>query len=208
MSTPHPTQKTNRRKRRRRQVSISSSSSDNSLSSDEEVEPVAKPATESMDVDGDSSSASSSSSSSESSSSEDSNSDSDSISISSTTKAPARSTSPATTKQRRRYSTNSPTPPPPITLPSFLDASQKISAIESQEEIERREKFKTVYMNKLVEGFGGELEKLRENDPAMGPKRLQLLIDSLAVGIDIYNDPKRSDDGGVDEVGLLLGSDS
>jgi hypothetical protein len=53
-------------------------------------------------------------------------------------------------------------------------------------------------MDKLVEGFGGDLEKLRtvspvlrgssgdelswQNEPDLGASRLQILIDSLAAG--------------------------
>lgn len=63
-------------------------------------------------------------------------------------------------------------------------------------------------MNKIVEGFGGELEKMRESDPTLGPKRLQLLIDSLASGIDLYTHPKQTKkDDDIDEVTLLIGKE-
>jgi hypothetical protein len=63
-------------------------------------------------------------------------------------------------------------------------------------------------------------------DPTLGPTRLQMLIDSLAsgellgltcneqqahshLGIDVFNDPldsRKAEKGGVDEVGVIVGS--
>lgn len=40
-----------------------------------------------------------------------------------------------------------------------------------------------------------------QSDPTLGPARLQLLIDSLAAGVDVFADPRA---GGVDEVGVIL----
>ncbi|OXH41350.1 hypothetical protein J008_00676 [Cryptococcus neoformans] len=214
MSLPPLPQKANRRKRRRRQLSISSSSDDDSSSDDEVVTSTIQPASqEAMEVDGASSSASSSESSS-SSSSDSSASESDSESeADSGSESSAEVTKPVSApglagqpKQRMRYPTNSPSPSPDSTLPPFFRSPGERAALASSEE--SRNKFKTVYMNKIVEGFGGELEKLRESDPTLGPKRLQLLIDSLASGIDVYNHPKqRKGDDDVDEVTLLIGKE-
>lgn len=168
MSPPPPSQKTNRRKRRRRQLSISSSSDDDSSSDDEVATSTIQLASqEAMEVDGASSSASSSesssSSSSDSSASEsDSDSDADSGSESSAeiakvVTAPGLAGQP---QQRTRYPTNSPSPSPDSTLPPFFRSPAEGAELASLEE--RRNKFRTVYMNKIVEGFGGELEKMRE----------------------------------------------
>ncbi|KIR35694.1 hypothetical protein I352_01971 [Cryptococcus deuterogattii MMRL2647] len=182
---PLQSQKPNRRKRRRRQLSISSSSDDDSSSDDEVATSIVQLASqEAMEVDGNSSLASSSESSSSSSDSSPSESDSDSD-ADSDSESSAEITKPVTApalasqaKQRTRYPTNSPSPPPGSTLPSFFRTSDEGAALGSSSE--NRDKFRTVYMNKIVEGFGGELEKMRESDPTLGPKRLQLLIDSLA----------------------------
>jgi len=63
-------------------------------------------------------------------------------------------------------------------------------------------------MSKLVEGFGGELEKLRAEEAELGPSSLQLLIDSLAAGVEVFNDPKNPRPGyglDIDELGIILG---
>ncbi|XAO22282.1 hypothetical protein I312_101051 [Cryptococcus bacillisporus CA1280] len=211
---PLQSQKPNRRKRRRRQLSISSSSDDDSSSDDEVATSIVQLASqEAMEVDGNSSSASSSesssSSSSDSSASEsdsDSDAGSDSESSAGITKPVTAPTLASQAKQRTRYPTNSPSPPPDSTLPSFFRPSDEGAALDSSNE--NRDKFRTVYMNKIVEGFGGELEKMRESDPTLGPKRLQLLIDSLASGIDLYTHPKQTKkDDDIDEVTLLIGKE-
>ncbi|KAE8541403.1 hypothetical protein D1P53_002762 [Cryptococcus gattii VGV] len=210
---PLQSQKSNRRKRRRRQLSISSSSEGDSSSDDEVATSIVQLASqEAMEVDGNSPSASSSESSS-SSSSDSSASESDSDSDDSESESSTEITKPVTApalasqaKQRTRYPTNSPSPPPDSTLPSFFRPSDEGAALDSSSE--NRDKFRTVYMNKIVEGFGGELEKMRESDPTLGPKRLQLLIDSLASGIDLYTHPKQTKkDDDIDEVTLLIGKE-
>ncbi|KAK1923067.1 hypothetical protein DB88DRAFT_493651 [Papiliotrema laurentii] len=217
------------RKRRRRQLSYSptdssSSDSDSSdsgdTSSDEEAaaHKAAKGKAAKMDVDGettssgsstssDSSSSSSSSSSSDSdSSSDDSDSDDSSSSGSDSDEEgkPAKKSSTtvaaASKPVRPRAPTLSPSPPPRA-IPSFLSNN------ETQSSDDRRARFRRVYMEKLVEGFGDDLEKLRTSDPTLGPSKLQLLIDSLASGIDIFSDPQSQmgKEKEVDEVGLILG---
>jgi ribosome assembly protein 3 len=91
---------------------------------------------------------------------------------------------------RPRAATLSPSPPPRA-VPSFLENSDTMGVDD------RRVRFRRVYMEKLVEGFGEDLEKLRavglrylldeivlrvQADPTLGPNRLQLLIESLASG--------------------------
>lgn len=49
---------------------------------------------------------------------------------------------------------------------------------------------------------------MAQEDPNLGPSRLQLLIDSLASGGDIFGDPVGHPEKGkdqIDEVGLILG---
>lgn len=42
-------------------------------------------------------------------------------------------------------------------------------------------------------------------DPTLGPDRLQLLIDSLSAGVDVFADPSTSSrKADVDEVGVIL----
>ncbi|EIW69945.1 hypothetical protein TREMEDRAFT_68390 [Tremella mesenterica DSM 1558] len=166
-----------------------------------------------MEVDeqhGESSSASSSVSSS-STSSDDSDDDS-SESDSESGPAPA-ATQPDSTiepnktiRERQRLPTLSPTPPP-RTIPSFLpDPSHGTEEGAKAQEEDRRTAFRRVYMDKLVEAFGSDLEKLRANEPTLDAKRLGVLIESLASGREVFNDPQSTDKGGVDEVGVLLGS--
>jgi hypothetical protein len=45
--------------------------------------------------------------------------------------------------------------PPPRAIPSFLKATEQAG------DDDRRARFRRVYMGKLAEGFGDELEKLR-----------------------------------------------
>ena len=56
---------------------------------------------------------------------------------------------------------NSPSPPP-VAIPSFL-ASRSGGGKEavSADEEDRRSRFRRVYMEKMVEGFGSDLDKLR-----------------------------------------------
>ncbi|GMK54419.1 hypothetical protein CspeluHIS016_0110050 [Cutaneotrichosporon spelunceum] len=187
------------RKRRRRAASYSTSSSEDSDSSASEDEKE----DEKMELDASSTSSSSSSSSSSSDSSSDSSdsdssdsSDSDSDDEVPKSKAKGKA-QPKGFVERPRQPTLSPSPPP-RDIPSFL-------AAEGGED-DRRARFRRVYMEKIVEGFGGDLESMRESDPTLGPSRLQLLINSLAAGVDVFAEP--SGDKGVDEVGVILNEEA
>ena len=146
------------RKRRRRQASYSASSTDSSSSS-EDVAP-AQP----TPVDA---SPAASSSSSSSSDSDDTDSDTDSD-FPAPKRALQNSDVPMPNKrQARRHPTLSPTPPPPA-IPSFLPPPAR--AKEGEED--RRAAFRRVYMEHLVQGFGGDLEKLRAVSRRGGHERL------------------------------------
>lgn len=60
-------------------------------------------------------------------------------------------------RERPRYPTNSPTPPPVSELPPFTFGVTKLT----KEAEERRAKFRSVYMGKMVEAFSADLEKMR-----------------------------------------------
>ncbi|RSH85224.1 hypothetical protein EHS25_005031 [Saitozyma podzolica] len=130
-----------------------------------------------------SSSGSDDDSESDSGSDSDSDSDSDSGSEESEAKGAAATVSAISgpSRQRPRYPTLSPTPPP-AEIPSFLPPrpSDEDESRAQNEEDDRRTRFRNVYMEKLVEGFGGDLEKLRSSDATLSAARLQSLIDSLA----------------------------
>lgn len=63
-------------------------------------------------------------------------------------------------------------------------------------------------MGKVVEAFGPDLEQIRQNEPALTATRLGTLIDSLAAGIDIFNDHTRASSRSdqVDEVEFIVGT--
>jgi len=113
-----------------------------------------------MDIDATGSSSSASSSSGASSSS--SGSDEDDSDSDSEPKAAAAKPGPSkplkTKREAYRHPTLSPTPLP-IALPSFLALPPGKTPSEAEDD--RRARFKRVYMDHLVQGFGSDLEKLR-----------------------------------------------
>lgn len=54
------------------------------------------------------------------------------------------------------------------------------STKETQEE--RRERFRKLWLGKVVEAFGGDLDQIRQKDATLTQSKLGLLIDSLASG--------------------------
>ena len=172
-----PQRKTRRSRKRARANSYEvSSDSDSDAGSSTPVKP-SKTTAESapaskMEVDGASSSSSDSSSSGSSDSSESDSDDSDSSSSSSSSsssggstrakgkgKAAAITRGPDEVRVRKRIPQireNSPTPPP-VSIPGFLSSVSE----QGGDEGDRRSRFRKVYMEKLVEGFGSDLDKLR-----------------------------------------------
>lgn len=84
---------------------------------------------------------------------------------------------PARRKREQRFPSLSPSPPP-MAIPSFLAAAKSRTTgsggigeatPQEEQENERREKFKNVYMEKLVEGFGADLQKMRSVSDRMKP---------------------------------------
>jgi hypothetical protein len=64
---------------------------------------------------------------------------------------------------------NSPSPPPAVAIPSFLPSRSGATEGEEAGEEDRRARFRRVYMEKMVEGFGSDLDKLRTVRPPVPP---------------------------------------
>jgi len=206
------------RKRRRRQASYSPSASSSSDSNEDAVAGSSGKAFTTTHTQKSTTSEATTSSDDDSDQDESMESESDSKSAASTSTgstmtAPAQSTDPephpiaSKPSHRPNRMSNSPSPSP-RQLPAFF------APRTTEEEDERRIRFRRLYMDKLVEGFSGDLETLRASDPSLSGQRLQRLIDSLASGIDVFHDPRQDTSPTLqqpllvqpDEVGLVLGN--
>ncbi|CED82836.1 Ribosome-assembly protein 3 [Phaffia rhodozyma] len=183
------------------------------------------------------SSSSSSSSASSASSTQKPNTTQPKLALNPNSSSTTNTTTPALSRPKPSRTSRSPSPPPAripsffntSTRPSFLPAppaasevnsasnSTKDLAKEDTEEELKRKKFREFWMGKMVVGFGQDLDTVRQ-EPSLTSSRLNLLINSLTSGIDVFstgastNTNGRSDgpDGGdekmeVDERDVVLG---
>lgn len=73
---------------------------------------------------------------------------------------------------------------------------------------ERQARFRKLWMGKVVTAFGNDLEQLRKDEPGLTGSKLELLIESLAAGTEVFSDGRNKKDDGsmeVDEIGVVLG---
>ncbi|OJA12946.1 hypothetical protein AZE42_07481 [Rhizopogon vesiculosus] len=196
-SAPKPARRRNR-KRKRRAASSDSSSSDDDSSSDESVQPtrqIRAPPTKVPESDTTSSSSSSSSDS-------DSESDGDDAGAS-IVKKQVQVDNPTVPHEKGASRRNSPSPPlPSAEIPSFLPSNPPADDMAHDQAM--KDKFRKFWMSSIAEGFREDLEEIRK-EPNLGPSRLALLIDSLAVGADIFTSSVSGSGKEMNEVDVVMG---
>ncbi|KZO93791.1 hypothetical protein CALVIDRAFT_600506 [Calocera viscosa TUFC12733] len=185
------------RRRKRREVSESSSSDDESGSEDgvqtprQAAIPPAQPAPPAVE----------SSDDTDSSESESSDEDMDATAqqkpdVATLPTQPA----PEASRPRKRPASRSPSPPSPA-LPTFLP---KDGGEEKEQQLKAR--FHKYWMASLADGFAEDLDEIRK-EPSMTKSRLEMLIDSLGSGADVFSSPvdESSRRRTTEEMELVLG---
>ncbi|KLO17278.1 hypothetical protein SCHPADRAFT_919531 [Schizopora paradoxa] len=215
-ATQKPDARKRNRKRKRRNVSISSSSESSDSSDSSSGEQVVKlPTKTSAKAPLPHDSSSSSSSSSEDSSDSESEPE-DSHASRKTQSAPSQpvntdeqdDTLPSSNANANRLP-RSPSPPPlrnvpPPQLILSRDAAGNLSSSDAEKEKQLKDKFRKFWMSSIADAFSDDLNEIRK-EPNLTQSRLELLIDSLASGADLYSTSREMGSSRVNEIGIILG---
>ncbi|KZT53359.1 hypothetical protein CALCODRAFT_440176 [Calocera cornea HHB12733] len=87
---------------------------------------------------------------------------------------------PEARRPQKRLTSRSPSPPSPA-LPPFVPQDDR-----EQKEEQLKARFRKYWMASLADGFADDLDEIRK-EPSMTKSRLEMLIDSLASGADVFS---------------------
>ncbi|KZT67057.1 hypothetical protein DAEQUDRAFT_729659 [Daedalea quercina L-15889] len=76
---------------------------------------------------------------------------------------------------------------------------------DAQEEELMRQRFRKFWMASVTDAFSDDLGELRK-EPNLTTPRLALLIDSLAAGADVFGSSHSTDEAGINERDVIMGS--
>ncbi|EJU05970.1 hypothetical protein DACRYDRAFT_12791 [Dacryopinax primogenitus] len=96
--------------------------------------------------------------------------------------APAHEPSEAAPRPHKRIPSRSPSPPAPA-LPPFLPTAKDV---REEKEKQLKDRFRKYWMTSLADAFADDLDEIRK-EQSMTKSRLDMLIDSLASGADVFS---------------------
>jgi len=92
---------------------------------------------------------------------------------------------------------------PPVPAPSIFATNAKGSGNNDEEQRLLKERFRGFWMTSMVDAFRDDLDEIRK-ESNMTTSRLELLIESLAAGADIYSSSAEPAANDVNEMEVIL----